>query len=46
MSTLIEWFGLDPAEFNEIGLRWVTEDLVPVWLVVLEIGRASCRERV
>ena len=35
MSTLIEWFGLDPAEFNEIGLRWVTEDLVPVWLVVL-----------
>ena len=35
MSTLIEWFGLDPAEFNEIGLRWVTEDLAPVWLVVL-----------
>jgi len=35
MSTLIEWFGLDPAEFNEIGLRWVTQDLTPVWLVVL-----------
>ena len=35
MSVLVEWFGLDPAEFNEVGLRWAMQDLTPVWILVL-----------
>ncbi len=35
MSVLVEWFGLDPAEFNEVGLRWAMQDLTLVWIVVL-----------
>ncbi|MCH8157001.1 MAG: hypothetical protein IID18_04495 [Nitrospinae bacterium] len=35
MNVLVEWFGLDPAEFNEVGLRWTMQDLTSVWIVVL-----------
>ena len=35
MNTLIEWFGLDSGQFNEVTLNFVTKDMSLVWILAL-----------
>ncbi len=35
MKVLIEFFGLDPGQFNEVGLSLATKDLSYAWILTL-----------
>ena len=35
MKVLIEFFGLDPGQFNEVGLSLATKDLSYAWILAL-----------
>jgi len=35
MKVLIEFFGLDPVQFNEVGLSLSTKDLSYAWILIL-----------
>ena len=35
MKILIEWFGLDPDQFNEVTLSLSAKDFSPAWILVL-----------
>ena len=35
MNILIEWFGLDPDQFNEVTLSLSAKDFSPAWILVL-----------
>ncbi|MEE1550454.1 MAG: hypothetical protein V1244_02385, partial [Nitrospinaceae bacterium] len=38
MNILIEWFGLDPEQYNEVAMNLAAKDLSPVWIIVLVLA--------
>jgi len=38
MNILIEWFGLDPDQFNEVAMNMAAKDLSLVWILALVVA--------